>query len=214
LFHLVREADAAIGLSPFTIVDEEGRPKRSSRRFYISANSAAIASSHQFFSTLLNSGLFPLGPLQANIYRISSNHHPRFDEKLPSRTDVMGTLEFLAETGRPVAIVSNAFFQWREHAGRFHASMGPRQTVCDYLETFHGACARARIPVDYGRAKTRVLLNAARLIAQDAPPFQWPGLFLDLFRQSRRSPYKSDLTDLLEVLWLRFVLQRRLLQFT
>ena len=214
LFRLVRERDAAIGLSPFTIAGENGKPKRSSQRFYVSNGRAAITSPHDFLSTLLESGLFPLGPLQANIYRIGHDHTLCFDETLPTRTDVMSTLDFIQNATGSVAIVSEPFFQLREHSGRFHASMGVRQTIHDYLDTFHAACDITGISVDYGRAKARVMLNSARLILHDAPYAQWGSLAVELLRQSRRSPYKAGMYYVLETLWLRFALRRRLLEFS
>jgi glycosyltransferase involved in cell wall biosynthesis len=214
LFTLVRDQDAVIGLSPFQIADESGRTTRSSQRFYISGRESAITSPRRFLETLLESGLFPLGPLQANIYRISSDHVLRFDDGLPTRTDVDATLAFINDSHGTVALVSKPFFQWREHGGRFHMSMGTRQTIRDYMDTFHLACDRTGITVDYGRAKTRVMLNSARLIVNDAPVSQWAGLLLDLLRHSHRSPYRSSFFYLFETLWLRFGLRRRLLEFS
>src|SRR5205823_13223147 len=122
--------------------------------------------------------------------------------------------DFINNSEHTVALVSKPFFQWRKHGGRFHMSMGAGQTIRDYMDTFHAACERTRIPVNYSRAKTRVMLNSARLILNDAPFPQWAGLLRDLYRYSRRSPYKSSLYRLFETLWLRFALKRRLLEFS
>jgi glycosyltransferase involved in cell wall biosynthesis len=214
LLHLVRDTHADIGLSPFVICDNNGHSKRSSQRFYITGSEAAVTNPRRFLSTLLESGLFPLGPLQANIYRVSPEHILRFDADLPTRTDVDATLDFINESHGAVVLVSKPFFQWREHEGRFHMSMGAGQTIRDYMDTFHAACARTGIPVNYSRAKTRVMLNSARLIVNDAPFPKWAGLLRDLFRHSRRSPYKSSWFCLFETLWVRFALRRRLLEFS
>jgi glycosyltransferase involved in cell wall biosynthesis len=214
LFHLVLEHDAAIGLSPFVISDESGTPRRSSQRFYVSGSEATVTNPRQFLSTLLESGLFPLGPLQANIYRISPDHMLCFDEQLPTRTDVEATLDFIARADRGVAIATKPFLKWREHQGRFHMSMGAGQTIRDYLDTFHSACLRTGLPVNHSRAKARVMLNSARLILHDAPASQWAGLLAELLQYSRRSPYKSNPLYLVETLWLRFALGRRLLEFS
>ncbi len=194
LFRLVRESGADIGLSPFTISDERGSKIRRSQRFHLSNGpAAAVTTPRRFISDAAGrSGLFPLGPLQANIYRISAEHVIRFDETLPTRTDVAATCEFIIESEASVAIVASPFFQWREHGGRFHASMGVRQVIRDYLDTFHSACERTHMPVDYCRAKTRVLMNCVRLIAHEGSPRQWASLLTELFRCSRRSPYKGS----------------------
>jgi hypothetical protein len=213
LFRLVREQDAAIGLSPFTIADESGTARRTSQRFHLPGRTSAVTSPREFLSVLLESGLFPLGPLQANIYRISPDHKLRFDETLPTRTDVSATFDFIHEAAQPVVIVAAPFLQWREHGGRFHASMGAGQTVCDYLDMFESACERTRMPMDYRRAKTRVMLNSLRLIAQDAPPAAWSGLLRTLLRHSSRSPHRGSVLYAVEALWLRFVRGRRLLEF-
>jgi hypothetical protein len=214
LFRLMRESDACIGLSPFTISTEDGKPKRSSQRFYVSDNSTAVITPGNFVSTLLKSGLFPLGPLQANIYHISPNHVVRFDEILPTRTDVAATFEFIAGSRRPVAIVSKPFFEWSERPGRFHASMGVRQTARDYLDMFQAACEQACAPIDHGRGKTRAMLNCARLIVRDAPVSQWAALLTDMFTYAERAPYRSRLIYVIEALWFRFALRRRLLEFS
>lgn len=214
LLTVVREHDAAIGLSPFKICNAHGQPRRASQRFYVSGGRSVVTNSRCFLSTLLESGMFPLGPLQANIYRVSPSHPLHFDEKLPTRTDVETTLAFIGQSQGNVAIVAKSFFQWREHQNRFHMSMGTGQTIRDYLATFHAACEQTGITVDYRRAKARLLLNAARLIVHDAPLSQWAPLGAALLRHSRRSPYRSSFYALCETLWLRFALRRRLLEFS
>lgn len=210
---LIRENNAAVAFSPFTIADENGNGKRGSQRFYVSGRTSFITSPRDFLSTLLASGLFPLGPIQANIYRISRGHRLYFDEKAPTVTDVRATLDFIIGSASPIAIVSKPFMEWRENSKRFHASMGAAQIIRDYFETFQTACERTGVSVDYARAKTRVIINAVRLITSDAPPMRWPALLMDLRRHSRLSPHKSGLFYLLEALWLRFALGRHLIEF-
>jgi glycosyltransferase involved in cell wall biosynthesis len=211
LYYLIRQYDASVGFSPFIIADENGAEKRSSQRFYTSAP-GILTSFERFLRPLLASGLFPLGPIQANIYCISANHRVVFDEDSPTATDVRATLEFITQSRTNVAVVSKPFLKWREHPHRFHASMGPTQTMRDYFETFHLACEKTALPVDYSRAKTRVILNCARLIATETPVRKWPELMLDLLRFSRQSPYTANPLYLAEDVWQRFALGRHLLE--
>jgi hypothetical protein len=212
LFSLMRNYDALIGLSPFCIADENGLIQRTSQRFYTGDAPAALIDSRDFLSILLSSGLFPLGPLQANIYRISPANQLRFDEHLPTVSDVRATLRFMNRPQETTAVVSKPFLAWRERATRFHASMGTAQIVRDYFDTFHAACAETGIAVNHRRAKTRVLMNSARLIVTDNSVSQWPRLFLDLLNCCASSPYRSNPVYFLEALWLRFALRRHLLQ--
>jgi glycosyltransferase involved in cell wall biosynthesis len=211
LFHLMLDNGASIGFSPFLIADDEGRVKRASQRFYTSTGGTALTSSRRFMQILISSGLFPLGPIQANIYRITREPNLRFNESLPTVTDVRATLDFIRNSERNIVISPTPFLKWREHKGRFHATMGVAQTMRDYFETFHAACESTGIPVDYGRAKARLMLNCARLIAREGRFVEWPQLLLELLRNAARSPYRSSVLHMFEVLWLRFALRRRLL---
>lgn len=212
LFSMMRRYDALIGLSPFCITGEDGRIRRASQRFYIADAPGVLVDSRVLLSTLLSSGLFPLGPLQANIYRLSPANPLRFDSQSPTVADVRATLTFINQPRESVAVVSRPFLAWMERHTRFHASMGPAQIVRDYFETFHTACTETGIAVNYRRAKARLMINAARLIVSDSSARQWPTLFLDLLRHSARSPYRSNLVYFLEALWLRYALRRHWLQ--
>lgn len=212
LLYLLREYDGAVAFSPFRITDEDGNEKRSSQRFYVPDGAAAVISPRRFLSSLLRSGLFPLGPLQANVYRISPGDCIRFDDGAPTVTDVSATLEFVAGATRDVVVVSKPFLEWREHPARFHASMGTARTIQDYFDTFHTACRTTSIPVDYGRAKTGVVLNALRLIVSDASPREWPALIRDLARCARLSPYRSSIGNFVELFWRRLALRRHLIE--
>jgi glycosyltransferase involved in cell wall biosynthesis len=213
LFGKFQETGASIALAPFLIAGKKGEFKRASQRFYVDG-SIAVCSPQAFLSKLLESGLFPLGPLQANLYRIDDQHKPIFDATLPTRTDVDATLDFIHNAASPVVIGSAPFLEWRDRPDRFHASMGPGRTIEDYMNTFQRACARTRLPVDYGRAKTRVVLNSIRLMISDAPPRQWPKLMSVIARCAGSTPYRVNLFHFVETLWLRFALGRRLLQFS
>lgn len=213
LLDCVRVSGARAGFAPFIVTDAHGAPKQQSRRFYVSGDQAAVCSAEQFVTRMLESGMFPLGPLQANIYRIDRDNPLSFDPAHPTRTDVQATLDFVRRTNGPIAITSRPFLEWREHGGRFHASMGPARTIEDYMQTFHSACLQTKLPVNYARAKSRVVLNSMRLMFQDAPPVEWPRLLSVIATCSRRTPYRVSALHILETLWSRFALGRRLLQF-
>ena len=213
LLALVQESGARAGFSPFVVTDGDGAVKYESRRFYVSGNSSVVCTSAEFVATMLESGMFPLGPIQANIYRVDGSAPLWFDPEIPRRADVQATLEFVQRSNGPVVITSTPFLQWREHAGRFHASMGPARTIEDYMDTFLTACTQTEIPVNHARAQARVVLNSLRLMVREAPVTQWPGLLLVIGRTSRRTPYPLKPVHFLETLWSRFALGRRLLQF-
>ncbi len=212
LFSMVRQYKASIGLSPFYIANDAGVVRRCSQRFYLSGARAAVLSPRSFLKTLLSRGLFPLGPLQANIYRLSTAHPLRFDESTPTVTDVRATLDFIRESNRDVVVTSTPFLAWRERSGRFHASMGTAQTMKDYFNTFQAAYETLGIPVDCRRAKAGIMINCARLITHDEPVRRWPRLFAELIRTSARSPYTSNAFCFLEALWTRFALRRHALE--
>jgi glycosyltransferase involved in cell wall biosynthesis len=212
LLHLMRGYKAAVAFTPFVISRENGLAKRESQRFYVEGSNI-VCSSESFLETLLESGLFPLGPLQANIYCIRPDHRPWFDTTEPSRTDVEATLDFVHKSRGPVLIGSKPFFEWREYAGRFHMSMGTGRTIEDYMETFQTACKRVGLPINYGRAKARVVLNSLRLMITDAPVRQWPWLLSVIAGCALRTPYHVSVFHFFGTLWSRYGRGRRLLQF-
>lgn len=212
MLSLVRDYNASAGFAPFVVADAAGNHKYQSNRFYVDGE-AAVCSPYEFLTTLLESGMFPLGPLQANVYRIDARHRPLFDTTEPTRTDVEATLEFIQSATSSVVIGSEPFLEWREHAGRFHMSMGTARTIEDYMETFQRACAQTRLPINYGRAKTRVVLNSLRLMLKEAPARQWPWLLSVVAGCAFRTPHRISPFHFANTLWSRFALGRRLLQF-
>ncbi|MDQ1470416.1 MAG: hypothetical protein QOJ99_1896 [Bryobacterales bacterium] len=209
---LMHEHNAAIGFTPFVISGENGVVQRESRRFYVDGK-AVVCTPRSFLRTLLESGVFPLGPIQANIYSISRQHRPWFNTAEPTRTDVEATLEFVRQSQAPVIIGSEPFLDWRESAARFHMSMGPGRTIQDYMETFQMACTRVGLPINYGRAKARVVLNSLRLMVTDAPVRQWPRLLLIVTRCAVTTPHRVSIFHFFGTLWSRYARGRRLLQF-
>lgn len=213
LFNAVRDSGAQIGFAPFIVTDEAGAPKYESRRFYVSGDASTVCTARQFAVTMLESGMFPLGPIQANIYRLYDAASLWFDPAIPTRADVEATLDFVLRCEGPVAITSAPFLQWREHAGRFHATMGPARTIEDYMETFRRASDHTALQANRSRGKSRVVLNSLRLMWKEAPPSQWPHLLGVIARVSRSTPYRMTPAHFLETLWSRFAMRRRLLQF-
>jgi hypothetical protein len=209
---LMRAHRAAIGFAPFLVSSNDGVTRRESRRFYVDGNEV-VCSPASFLETLLESGLFPLGPIQANIYSISSQHRPWFNPAEPTRTDVEATLEFIHRSQSPVIIGSRPFLDWREYAGRFHLSMGPAQIIEDYMDTFQMASKRVGLPINYGRAKARVVLNSLRLMVTDAPVRHWPRLLSIVARCAVRTPHRVSIFHFFGTLWSRYARGRRLLQF-
>jgi hypothetical protein len=208
----MREHQAAIGFAPFVISGDDGVIRRESRRFYVDGK-FVVCSPASFLETVLESGLFPLGPIQANLYYISPQHRPCFNTTTPTTTDVQATLEFVHQSSAPVMIGSLPFLDWREYAGRFHMSMGPARTIQDYMDTFQMACRCVGLPINYGRAKARVVLNSLRLMVTDAPVSEWPGLLSVVARCAVRTPYRISIFHLFGTLWSRYARGRRLLQF-
>jgi hypothetical protein len=172
-----------------------------------------VCPAQQFAVTMLESGMFPLGPIQANIYRLDDAASLWFDPTIPTRADVQATLDFVLRSDGPVAITSAPFLQWREHAGRFHATMGAAQTIEDYMETFRQASAHTGLHANRARGKSRVVLNSLRLMWKEAPLSQWPQLLGVIVRASRRTPYRMKPAHFVETLWSRFAMRRRLLRF-
>lgn len=213
LLDLIQETDADIGFSPFVIADSDGRAQRHSQRFYVSGQKAVVTTPRRFVDKLIESGLFPLGPIQANIYRVDSGPPIRFDAAVPTRTDVEATLQFLTLAKRPVAIVSEPFFQWREYKSRFHMSMGAAQTVRDYITTFRCACSETENESEIGLAKSRLILNALRLAHREARPSEWHAIATDLVSFATERPYRALPAHMFQALWSRFVNKARLLEF-
>jgi glycosyltransferase involved in cell wall biosynthesis len=209
---LFRQYKAAIGFTPFVVSSDDGVTRRESRRFYVDGE-VVVCSPASFLETLLESGLFPLGPLQANIYSISQQHRPWFKTTEPTTTDVVATFEFVHQSPSPVIIGSRPFLDWREYAGRFHMSMGPERTIEDYMNIFQMACKRVGLPINYGRAKARVVLNSLRLMVTDAPVRDWPRLLSIIARCAVRTPHRVSILHFFGTLWSRYARGRRLLQF-
>jgi hypothetical protein len=212
LFDLVLSYRACMAFSPFVVADATGCRKRISNRFHV-RGTAAVLSAGEMVRGLVESGLFPLGPLQANIYRIGQDERPFFDPSLATRTDVDATLDYLLRTDGQVVIGSTPFLEWREHAGRFHMSMGAARTIEDYMETFRRACALSGPPRQAGQAKAQVVLNSLRLMISDAPVREWPRLIRLIRDCSAHTPCEAHFSHFLETLWSRYALGRRLLQF-
>jgi len=213
LLELVQKMGAGMGFSPFVIADAAGQVRRQSQRFYVSGRDA-VTTARRFIQKLIESGLFPLGPLQANIYRVEPGCAIRFDPSLPTRTDVEATLQFLQKTERPVAIVAEPFFQWREYGGRFHMSMGAAQTIRDYITTFQNACEDTTVEADFGLSKSRLMLNALRLACSEAGLKEWPAIASNLTRFAVQRPHPVSAAHLAKALWLRFGRNHRLLEFS
>ncbi len=212
LFDAMRKREARAGFAPFVVTDGQGKPKYESRRFYV-RGSSTVCSAQEFVGTMVRGGMFPLGPLQANIFRVDSAIRPWFNPAVPSRADVQATLDFIRSAGGDVVITAVPFLAWREHAGRFHASMGPERIIRDYMETFRGACLETQLPINYARAKAHVVLNSIRLIWKEGDVHEWPQLLSIVAKCSREIPYRLNPLHIVEALWRRFALRRHVLQF-
>lgn len=212
LFQAMRRTGARAGFAPFVVTDGDGTPKYQSRRFYVTGK-ARVCTAEQFVGTMLRGGMFPLGPLQANLFRVDRVTRPRFDPALPTRTDVQATLDFVRSAEEDVVISATPFLAWREHAGRFHASMSPANIIRDYMETFRHACLETESPHNHAKAKAYVVLNSVRLISKEANVREWPQLLSVVARCSREIPYRLNPLHIVEALWQRFALRRHVLQF-
>jgi hypothetical protein len=206
LLQMMNEQDAAMGMAPFAMAKYDGTRIGCHQRFQIQG-STHVTTADRLLANLLSTGIFPLGPLQANIYRIKSADDLKFDPAYPRSTDTEATIQFLGESaGKPVVIFSDPFLEWRENPKRFQSSISVEHLIHDLPDTYHRACIAFGRPEGSREGWSLVLLNTLRAIFSDGRVKEWVPLLREAIRHYRSLP-----CNISPPLMCKTVLQRYLL---
>ena len=178
---LMVRADAALGIGPYRIVDEQGGPVRVARR--IRWRGGAI-DHRDFVRQSLAVGALLHGPLGANLYRLGERSPVRFDPADETHTDQLATVFFAQANDSSVVYLDRPLSCWRQRAGRFHSSMEAGSRLAGDLRMIEQACRAAKVAPDYTRIRSSLLLRGvfhnrgrlgaawtqSKILTQGAPP--------------------------------------------
>lgn len=179
------EEDAALGLAPYLITDEDLRPRRIARRILWRGGPIDHRS---FLRQSLASGALLYGPLGANLYRLGDPVPLHFDPADETHTDQLATASFAQANAARLVYLDRPLSCWRSRPGRFHSSMDPDERLEGDLRVIERGCRAAKVAPDYMRIRSSLLLRAlfhrrgglaaawirSRHLTQGAPPsFSW-----------------------------------------
>lgn len=174
-------ADAALGIAPYQIVDEELNPLRIARR--IRWRGAAI-DQRRFALQSLGAGALLYGPLGANLYRLGERAPLRFDPSDETHTDQLATALFAQANAASIVYLDRPLSCWRERKGRFHAGMDPHARLIGDLRVIEQGCRAAKVAPDYtkirasllvrglfhNRGRLRAAWTQSKILTRGAPP--------------------------------------------
>jgi glycosyltransferase involved in cell wall biosynthesis len=213
LFDLMRRHGARIGFSSFRSIGIEDDLRVHWAPLPVSSESV-VTSTNEISRQLLGCAHFPLGPIQANVYRVGDAAELQFEPDRSRTTDVDATADFLLSRDGPAVIVRDPFFAWRERNDRFQYSMDIEVQLSDKIDIFKRAAKRSgSLRVDYRRALSYLLLVLLKMAGNEARGVNLARIRLQtvvrMFRaETRPSPYW-----LVRALYEKLALKRRFLYF-
>jgi glycosyltransferase involved in cell wall biosynthesis len=209
LLRLMTEHQAEIGLAAFECAYADGKPQAIDERFG-TATGEAVVDSTRFLTEVLATGLLPFGPIQANVYRTSTQL--RFDPNLARTTDVEATVEYVSRCRKPVVLLGSPYFSWRAHGQRFHTATRVIDFIQDAPRMFERARNFSGIPVDGRRAISILFVNALRSVVVFERPLGWPRAFAQVLTYYRGLPDRVSLREAGRVVMARVVERRHLIE--
>ncbi len=184
LDHL-RDSWAAVALSAFEIRDPDNRLVRTARRFSIPGRFTEVGGG-EFLEAVIRTGVVPIAPLQANVFRVLPEGNLRFDPAAPGGTDIEATVDLLCRTGRPVLLSALPFTAWRQHPGRFFLNHGLMACAGEWTAQLRRLSVWTGNPVDWPLANALLVLNTALCAWMFTPPRRWLREGLELLGLLRR----------------------------
>ena len=196
-------ADAALGLAPYSITDENLQPLRLARRIRWNGESTDHRS---FLSESLAVGALLYGPLGANLYRLGDPVALRFDPADETHTDQLATALFAHGNAARIVYLDKPVSSWRSRPGRFHSTMNPDERLKGDLRVIERGCRAAKVAPDYKKIRASLLLRTlfhrrgglaaawtqSKLLTQGAPP-SWLWLATLLWRQALfKTPWRVE----------------------
>ncbi len=195
---------ASFGMAPHLVANELTGRTRLARRITF-AGDALTMTGGTFLKSLLAAGHFPLGPIQANVYRLSDCCLPEFDIDKPLVTDVEATIEYIWKAGGSVVVASEPFLIWTVHASRLFASTDFSKFLSGNMSLLRTASALTGEPAAWNRAKTALAVGAITGMLRLVPGAQWPQVTRGAMRELRATPGVLNVLDLCRAAYLHFV---------
>ncbi len=158
MLKLMAETNAAMGMAPLTMVNEDDKLICLAKRFSIRSESVVI-SKNTILRESISNGHLALGPAQANIYRIYNNNKIRFDPNKPMTTDLESTVRFLMGTEDPVVFFDKPYVQWKAHKGRTFMREDPVSLIRDTILLLRELSEITGVPVKWSVANSILLLS-------------------------------------------------------
>jgi hypothetical protein len=180
----MRHSTAAVALSAFEIRGRDNRLVRTARRFSLSARFVEVGGG-EFLEAVIRTGVVPIAPLQADIFRVLPDGNLRFDPAAPGGTDIEATVDLLCRTGRGVLLSAAPFMAWRQHPGRFFMNHDLMAFAGEWTAQLRRLSIRTGKPVDWPLANALLVLNTALSAWMFVPLRRWPREGRGLLRQLR-----------------------------
>jgi glycosyltransferase involved in cell wall biosynthesis len=149
-------ADAALGIAPYQIVDEDLKPLRIARR--IRWRGGAIGQ-RDFVLQSLGAGALLFGPLGANLYRLGGKAPLRFDPADETHTDQIATALFAQANDARIVYLDRPLSLWRDRRDRFHAGMDADARMAGDLRLIEQGCRAAKVAPDYTKIRASLIVR-------------------------------------------------------
>lgn len=206
------DSTAAVALSAFEIRGRDNRLLRTARRFSLSAPFVEVVGG-EFLEAVVRTGVVPIAPLQADVFRVLPEGNLRFDPAAPGGTDIEATVDLLCRTGRRVLLSAAPFMAWRQHPGRFFLNHDLMAFAGEWTAQLRRLSIRTGKPVDWPLANALLVLNTALSAWMFVPPRRWPREGRGLLRQLRERGGGVSATALLRYAAEQILFRRSILRF-
>jgi glycosyltransferase involved in cell wall biosynthesis len=213
LLAVMRRHHALIGFSSFRSIGPEDDLRLHWAPLPVSSESV-ITSTGEIAARLLGCAHFPLGPIQANIYRLASAADLRFEPERSRTTDVDATADFLFQQDGAAVIVRDPFFAWRERSDRFQYTMDIEVQLSDKIDIFKRAVSRCgSIRVNSRRSLAYLLLVLLKMAGNEARGWGLLKIRLRTILSMFRDENRPSAYWLARALYEKLILRRRFLYF-
>jgi hypothetical protein len=163
LLDLMLRSGAVLGMAPLHIVEEGGQRQREGARISIPGHSA-LADTESLLQHIVRIGRLPFAPIQANVYRLFSNHPLRFDDRpnYALNTDIEATVSWLRRHRGTIALMAAPFLVWNGHSGRFLSAQDPWFVMLETRKSLQRISAATGVDVDWESANAISFLTSFR----------------------------------------------------
>lgn len=184
--------------------ETDGTNPRRFERFQLPSGQAILETS-ELLRRVVQLGVFPFGPLQANVYRSFPGQNPLFRAESPLLTDHEATALYLKRVGGKCFLSTKSFVQWRAHANRTQCRAKLEDFFSERLKTFARIQQETRIPVSWPSVKSMQLSEALLNIVTRAPKSEWYGLLKLVTRLYVTGADRPSVPRVLSILFKRGV---------